>query len=99
MLQALIFFISPLFVVLMNVVLMNTFEELFTGLDQVLYCPYVCKVELVFDTGTKNPPDTQIQIQMTTSVSVDKSVSISMISIPSAVGIYYQFQLFSLDFL
>ena len=64
----------------------------------------ICHPLVVFDTGTKNPPDTriripQIWIQMTTSVSVAKSVSISMISVPTAAGIYYQFRLFSRDFL
>ena len=53
----------------------------------------------MFDMGMKKPLDTRIWIQMTTSVFVDKYVSISMISVPTAAGIYYQFRLFSRNFL
>ena len=57
---------------------------------------YKCDLQQVFDMGTPNPPDTRIQvpwiwIQMTNSVSMDKSLSISMVSIPVAMGLDHLF--------
>ena len=51
---------------------------------------------IVFDTGTPNPPDTRmrvprIRIQMTNSVSMDKSVSVSMVSVPVTTGLDHLF--------
>ena len=53
--------------------------------------PVDLRSSLVFDTGTPNLPDTRIQIQMTNSVSVDKSVSVSMVSVPAATGLDHLF--------
>ena len=68
-------------------------------LSMLPYQPLLHALQLVFNTGTKNLLGTWIRIQMTTSISVGKSVSISMISVPATVGIYYLFRLFSHDFL
>ena len=54
---------------------------------------------VVFDTGTPNLPNTWIRIQMTNSVSVDKSVSVSMVSIPAVTGLDHLFSSKILKFL
>ena len=56
-------------------------------------------MQLVFDMGTPNPPDTWIRIQMPNSVSVDKSVSVSMVSVPTATGLDHLFSSKILKFL